>query len=316
MDSYNSEIADYLYEKYNLSNGTLIDIGCGKGHLLQKLSAKYPDVYGLGIDPSYEGSPKPFPESKLRFIADIFRPEQLDACPSLFCCRHVLEHILDLPKFLHDIRLALHSWLPVPFFIELRDLDWIITNKAFADFCFEQCNYFTSESIRECLRRSGFNVDKITSTFGDQYIWVEGTISPEEHAVSAIKSEAIASTALRMRDYFSREQGDLERIRSFLVQKKRENRHVVVWGLSTKGILFNFLIDPAGVLVDQCVDINQYKQGKFLPITGRKIQSPGEIAAASQAPVIIVMNPNYKAEIMALCGRYNLNADVYDMDQL
>ena len=314
MDRYYDQIADYLYQQYNLRKGSLVEVGCGKGVLLKRISAKYTDVSGLGIDPSFEGNPGPFIESKLRFIADIFRPEHLDSDPSLIVCRHVLEHIFNLPQFLRDIRSTLHSWLPVPFFFEVRDLNWIVNNRAFMDFCFEQPNYFTPDSVRECFRLNGFIVDRIRPAFGDQYLWVEGYISPDEPAANNKRNPAIGLMTRHLLDYFPKEQDNLNHIRSFLRQKKQEKRHTVVWGMSTKGILFNYLIDPGSTLVDQCVDINEDKQGKFLPITGKLIQAPRDISIMSPNPVIIVMNPAYKAEIIALCKAYKLEADFYDMD--
>jgi hypothetical protein len=192
----------------------------------------------------------------------------------------------------------------------------MLDNRAFADFCYEQPNYFTADSIREGFRLNGFVVDKITAEFGNQYLWVEGLISPENPDLSGHKNHAITLTTNYLQDYFLQEQDNLANIRSFLQQKKREQRHVVVWGASTKGILFNFLIDPECNLVDQCVDINIDKQGKFLPVTGKLIQSPEKILEKTANPVIIIMNPNYKSEIIALCQSYNLQAEFYEMDQI
>jgi SAM-dependent methyltransferase len=315
MDRYYGEIADYLYQKYDLRHGSLVDVGCGKGLFLRKLGKQYADVSAVGIDPSYEGAPGLFPGSKLTFIPDIFKPEQLDSRPSLILCRHVLEHIFDLPQFLRDIRSALRSWLPLPFFIEVPDLNWTVNHHAFWDFCYEHCNYFTPDSIGECLRLNGFNANKTTSAFGGQYLWIEGFISSNELGESSDKTTTIASTTERLQTYVSKEQDEINRIRAFLLRKKDEKRHIVVWGMATKGVLFNYLIDPDSKWVDQCVDINQDKQGKFLPITGKLIQHPQTIAEQSSNPVIIVMNPNYKAEIMAQCRTYGLEAEFYDMDQ-
>jgi SAM-dependent methyltransferase len=316
MDRYYGALAEYLYQKYNLKRSPLVDVGCGKGIFLKKLAEKYPDVPALGIDPSYEPANDFDSGNKLTFIRDIFRAQHLHSKPSLVVCRHVLEHISDLPRFLADIRAALSSSLPVPFFIEVPDLTWIINHRAFWDFCYEHCNYFTAESLQECLRLSGYEVDKATAAFGGQYLWIEGQISPHQPRKSSEPTTAIPATTKRLQDYGSQEQKQINRDRAFLQQKREEKRHTVIWGMATKGVLFTHLIDPDSILVNQCVDVNPDKQGKFLPITGRIIQAPSTISALSVNPVVIVMNPNYKEEILALCGTLGLESDLYDVDQL
>lgn len=71
FQEYYEKIADYLYEKYRLQNGSVYDIGCGKGTFLKLLCNRYPDVKGIGIDPSYEGDLQP--ADNLLFIRDFFR---------------------------------------------------------------------------------------------------------------------------------------------------------------------------------------------------------------------------------------------------
>jgi SAM-dependent methyltransferase len=316
MDRYYDAIGDYLYEKYDLTNGTVVDVGCGKGIFLQQLGKNHADVCCLGIDPSYESSPGLDPAHNITFVRDIFRPNHLESRPSLIVCRHVLEHISDLPRFLGEIRSTLSSWPEVPFFVEVPDLNWIVNHRAFWDFCYEHCNYFTEDSVRECLGQNGFEVNKVTSAFGGQYLWIEGFVSQGEPAKQRGAVPTALSTTQKLQAYFAREQEEIDRARAFLVQKRRERRHVVIWGMATKGVLFNFLIDPDSVLVDQCVDINRDKQGKFLPVLGKLIQAPQTIAASSLNPIIVVMNPNYKSEITALCESFGLQAEIYDISQL
>ncbi len=160
--------------------------------------------------------------------SDIFRREQLHIRPSMIVCRHVLEHIFDLPRFLHEIRFTLSSWLPVPFFFEVPDMDWIVNQQAFWDFCYEHCNYFTPNSIRACLQMNGFEVKKISPAYGGQYLWIEGLVS-EDKPVKSAQDSGVDLLIQRLLSYSSQEQKNIDQARAFLQRKEQEKRHIVVW---------------------------------------------------------------------------------------
>ena len=134
MDGYLREISEYICAKYELKDQLVLDIGCGKGELLREILTARPGVSGIGIDPSLRQTTTDPAMPRLRLIADRFKPEYLDIRPSLLICRHVLEHIPEPPRFLREIRAGLASCLPVPFFIEVRDLNWIVETHAFYRF--------------------------------------------------------------------------------------------------------------------------------------------------------------------------------------
>ena len=142
--AYYQEIATFLHQTYNLDNQLVIDVGCGKGSFLKVLTDLYPQVRGLGIDPSYEETlciSKNSNSSNLHFIQDIFKQEYVTEQPALVICRHVLEHIPQPTNFLKSIYSALRAFPNTPFFLEVPDLTWILENQAFWDFCYEHCNY-------------------------------------------------------------------------------------------------------------------------------------------------------------------------------
>src|SRR5687768_810098 len=91
FQAYYEKIADYLYQKYKLENSCVYDIGCGKGTFLKPLCSRFPEVRGIGIDPSYEGDLRP--SDNLVFIRDFFQTSHVTEKPALVLSRHVFEHI-------------------------------------------------------------------------------------------------------------------------------------------------------------------------------------------------------------------------------
>jgi hypothetical protein len=87
---------------------------------------------------------------------------------------------------------------------------------------------------------------------------------------------------------------------------------VFVWGAGAKGVTFCNLADPDRSRVTAVVDVNPAKQGKFLPGTGHAIVSPAD---AKNAAAVLVLNPNYFAEVRATVERLGFQAGVIDLMQ-
>ncbi|EIJ43124.1 C-methyltransferase [Beggiatoa alba B18LD] len=312
FESYYQEIASFLYEEFPIKNGTVIDIGCGKGHFLRTLCAKYPDITGIGIDPSYERTVKDIDgEQKCYFIDDIFKADYVKQKPNLVICRHVIEHIYHPVVFLKQIHLALNKFQNIPVFIEVPDLKWILDNNAFWDFCYEHCNYFTADSLSHTLERAGFSVEKTYSAFNNQYLWLKSTT--KSMPLTTYKGWKDTTDIIEhLKSYIEREKELIDKVRSTLLSIK-EKQTIVIWGMSTKGVVFSNLLDPTNCLIDYCVDINTSKQYCFVPHTAHKIYPPEVLQSNSQNSfVIIVMNPNYLDEIKTKCRELSLDANFLD----
>jgi hypothetical protein len=85
--------------------------------------------------------------------------------------------------------------------------------------------------------------------------------------------------------------------------KHTKDRHHVIWGAASKGVLFALHLLRRGYPLDFAIDINPAKQNKYLPATGLHVLSP-ELAfdRLCTGDVIFVMNPNYLDEIMRQGG--------------
>nr|MEC4315577.1 class I SAM-dependent methyltransferase [Thiotrichaceae bacterium] len=322
FEKYYEEIATFLYDNFSLENGTVIDIGCGKGTFLKHLCAKYPTVKGIGIDPSYEthSSLKDDKFHNIDFIKDYFKAEHVKESPSLVICRHVIEHIFNPTQFLKNIYFALENFQDVPIFIEVPDLEWILDENAFWDFCYEHCNYFTIKSITYALELSGFSVGKTFKSFGEQYIWVIATngnkqfkFDTERYCATREAFELVE----KLKYYTKKEKNIIEKAKFSLklvtTKQNKTQTKIIVWGMATKGIIFVNLVDLNNNLINYCVDINPSKQNCFVPHTGHKICPPEDLMQESQSDLaIIIMNLNYFDEIKSYCENLHLLPVYFD----
>jgi hypothetical protein len=290
---YYQEISTYIYEKYGLQNGTVYDIGCGKGTFLHILCTMYPDVTGIGIDPSYVGSLQP--KENLTFIQEFFDASQVKLHPDLILCRHVFEHLEFPKKFLEILRNPISKYENVPIFIEVPDFNWIVRNKTFWDLCYEHCNYFSEHSLQVMFNNPWSTLRSVNKSFGAQYLWVEGIFNSTQALLPPadliqIKREQI----VKFVDSISSSCANISEI---IKEYKTNGSKIIVWGMATKGVIFTNNIDVDKVLIDFCVDINSDKQQKFAPISGHLIQSPEVLKSIEGKCLIIVMNANYISEI-------------------
>ena len=91
------------------------------------------------------------------------------------------------------------------------------------------------------------------------------------------------------------------------------NGTVWLWGAAAKGVTFALLVDPDGCQLAGAIDINPRKFGYFMPGTGLPIVSPSVL---QDGDTVIIMNPNYRAEITRCIGEMGITARLLSVDSL
>lgn len=250
---------------------SLIEVGCGKGWFLELLRERGYAV--TGIDPAYEGSNPDV--IKAPFTAE------LDLRAEAIVLRHVLEHIGDPMSFLGEIARANGGSGLI--YIEVPCLDWIIEHKAWFDLFYEHVNYFRLADLERAFGR----VLEAGRLFGGQYLYIVADLA------SLRSLEGPGVEPLRLPDDFS---ASLDR--AVDIVRRDSGRGSAIWGASSKGVIYSLFLQRAGVSVDQVVDINPAKQGRYLPLSGARVSSPQEaMAALPDGANLFVMNSNYLEEI-------------------
>ncbi|MEY9531681.1 class I SAM-dependent methyltransferase [Sinorhizobium fredii] len=279
FELYSEEIARSLIRKFDLKSGTVYDVGCGKGTFLRTLCRLAPNLKGVGMDPSCT----PTVEENFTLIRDVFRPESFAADTKLVLLRHVLEHIAQPVDFLTDLGKAAPN---LPLYVEVPEIGWIFEKGAFWDFCYEHCNYFSAESLRNALQRAGFSDIEQSPSFGGQYQWA---ISTAKDAVKMAPVDGAGAVAAA-KTYAASEDLLVNKVRAII----SGSAGTAVWGMATKGVMLSCLIGDG--LISDGIDINARKQEKFAPLSGVRIRAP-EWLKEHPVQTILVMNGNYEAEI-------------------
>ncbi|MFW8566993.1 class I SAM-dependent methyltransferase [Orrella sp. 11846] len=249
-----------------LGKTSLVEVGCGKGYFLERLIGQGFDV--TGFDPAYEGN-------NPRIRCEAFSPGIIDQATGLIL-RHVLEHIQNPIDFLRSIAIANGGSGRI--YIEVPCLDWIIARRAWFDIFYEHVNYFR---ISDFSRWFG-KVIEAGHLFGGQYLYAVVDLS-------SLRTEALTAEPVTLPSDFTFSAPAL----SHDVIGPR-----VIWGGSSKGVIFSLLMARASLPIDIIIDINPAKQGRFVASTGLRISSPEEaLPQLPEGTPIYIMNSNYREEI-------------------
>jgi SAM-dependent methyltransferase len=266
----------------HFSGQQLIEVGCGKGYFLELLRDK---GYAItGIDPAYEGD-------NAEVIKAPFT-RGLGLAADAIVLRHVLEHIADPVSFLAQIAEANQGG---QIYIEVPCFDWIVDHRAWFDLFYEHVNYFRLAD----LRRLFGTVHEAGHLFGGQYLYI----------VADLASLQLTSTdpipPLELPANFT-----LSLSRAVEIIQASPQQGAAIWGASSKGVIYSLFLQRAGVAIDQVVDINPAKQGRYLPLSGVRVSSPQEARdALPEGANLFVMNSNYLEEIKRMTdGRYVYHA--------
>lgn len=312
FNSFAKSLAARTIDKYNIRNKLILEIGCGKGEFLA-LMCKLGDNLGIGFDPAYVPERNPdLTDSRIEFVQDFYSAKYAGLKADVVCCRHTLEHIAPTFDFMQMIHDAVARRPETLLFFELPDVMRVLQEGAFWDIYYEHCTYFTAGSLARLFRISGFALDELYLDYHDQYL-----------IISARPDRGAGGASLDLEDDMELLNQAVEEFGRICSQKidywlrtinefVRDGKKFVLWGSGSKAVAFLTTLGLADEL-EYVVDINPYRQGKFMPGTGHEIVAP-RFLKQYKPHKIIVMNPVYCDEIQQELDSLGVAADLLACD--
>ena len=301
-------LANRWIERYDIRGQTILEIGCGKGEFLELL-CELGNNRGIGVDPGC--IPERLSEaanSRMTFIRDYYSEKYSQLTADVICCRHTLEHILAVGPFIQMLRRTLGQRYDTLVLFELPDMTRVLRERAFWDIYYEHCSYFTAGSLARLFRRNCFDVLELERDFDDQYLLFVARPTAQPTSGCLADENDLEQTA---RDVAAFRQACPDSIRTWqqrLSQLAADGRTTIAWGAGSKCVSFCSTLGITDQLA-YVVDINPYKQGKFLPGTGHKIVGP-DFLRQQRPHVVVVMNPIYCTEIQQKLNELGVVADL------
>lgn len=295
-------LAAGLVERYDLVGRTVFEIGCGKADFLA-LICELGNNRGLGIDPAFDSS-RLDTTADVKVIKGFFDAETTHLTGDFIVCRHTLEHLDRVEEFLSLVRESAVRTEGAGVYFEVPDVRRVLREGAFWDVYYEHCSYFTIETLTHLFRSVGFDVESAKLGFDDQYVLLEAFPASDTQPVHRPAS-VISGLESDVATFIDRVSARTSRWRSTLEEASKAGLAVAIWGASSKGVAF---LNALGITseVAFAVDINPFKQGRFLPRTGHEIMAPTALTELA-LDLVIAMNPIYVEEIRSMLERLGLN---------
>lgn len=306
FNAFAKKLAQTWIDRYDIHNKTVLEIGCGKGEFLV-LMCDLGNNRGIGIDPSYrpERTPEAF-KQRVQFIPDYYGEKFSHVTADVVLCRHTLEHIGRTGEFLRSIRRTIGDRSDTIVLFELPDVTRVLKEGAFWDIYYEHCSYFSPGSLARLFRQSGFDVVELERCYDDQYLLIgarpaNGPTAPRlplEDDLQEMQT-LVDSAAQKLPE-------TVEYWRKTILDIKARGGKAVVWIALSKAVAF-LTTTGVGDAIEYVVDINPFRQNKFMPGTGQPIVPP-DFLAKYRPDYVILMNPIYRNEVQKDLDRMGLKS--------
>ena len=303
------ELAGEIATRCQTSGKGVLEIGCGKGEFLLALCS-VGNCTGIGIDPGFRSDRIRGQEhANVEFIREFFGPEHYDLPADIVLCRHTLEHIPDVSRFISSVYKLIEKEPGRVAVFETPDAKRVLAEGAFWDVYYEHCSYFTAGSHARLFRRCGFDVTQLDLVYDSQYIFqcaqASSTSTPVSSAV--LEDDLVETGLLAARFEHLAETAKASWLET--VQKAAQcGENVVLWGGGSKAVSFLTTLE-LGDEVDCVVDVNPFKQGKFVPGAGHAIVAPESLQDRDPS-LVIVLNRIYLDEVRLRLDELGLTPQV------
>jgi hypothetical protein len=302
-----SDLARRWVDRYDLAGGTVVEIGCGKGEFLELL-IRAGVGRATGIDPGLHPERlDPAVAERITPVVGRFDDAYGDLVGDAVICRHTLEHIAPVAEFMRTVRRAIGDRRPIVLF-ELPDVERVLHEAAFWDVYYEHCSYFTQGSLARLFRATGFEVLDVSLDYDDQYILVEAVPADAPTGAHPEAPDDVDALTGAVDKFADRVSETLAFWRSYLTGIRRGGGRAVVWGAGSKGVSFLTNLGPEPG-IELAVDVNPYKQGRFIAGTGQEIVLP-EALRSYRPETVVLMNPIYAGEVRQQLVSLGVDAEV------
>jgi len=308
FNEFARSLAQRLISRYDLHHQNVLEIGCGKGEFLGML-CEYGDNQGLGIDPAYvPGRLSPEAASRTQFVADFYTERYGNLPADVVVCRHTLEHIGQVRRFLELVRRNIGDRPETLVFFEVPDVLRVLRETAFWDIYYEHCSYFGLGSLARLFRSCNFEVIDVYRDFDNQYLCIEARPGARGKPAARVAEADLETLSFETSRFEAKWQLKYAQMRSDLQAIVSAGKRAVVWGSGSKAVAY---LTALGIRdeIEFVVDINPHKHGKFLAGTGHEIVSP-EFLRDYKPETVILMNSIYTAEVQGKLNELGLQADV------
>ena len=265
----------------------------------------------LGIDPA-SGPAKAAQNSGVPTLCDFFtadlarRLHQQGRCADVFLANNVLAHVADLNGFVEGLAQLLKpdgvAVMEVPYLIDL------VRNCEFDTIYHQHLCYFSVTALNRLFRRHNMYLNDVERTKihgGSLRIFVEKRDQPSSRTMDLLKDEETAR--IHEPDYYNDFAAQINRVRdsvkNLLGRLKRDGKRIAGYAAAAKATTLLSYCDIDKQTLEYIVDLNGFKQGRFMPGQHIPIHSPKKLTE-DRPDYVLILAWNFAKEIMQQQDEY------------
>ncbi|MCK5172190.1 MAG: SAM-dependent methyltransferase, partial [Planctomycetes bacterium] len=166
----------------------------------------------------------------------------------------------------------------------------------------------TAGSLAKLFRSIGFDIDDLYLDYDGQYIIVAAFATGGTNSPYLEEEKDMPHMLRAIENFHDRCIYTINYWQNMIGKDTQPAEKIVLWGSGPKAVAFLNTLEVKSQ-IDYVVDINPYRQGKYIPGTGQRIVSP-EFLKEYQPDKVIIMNPVYHGEIAETIADLNVTTDL------
>ena len=301
------EISKILH-KYKLQKKKIIEIGCGKGAMLDIF--KKAGAYSFGLEwkaNSVEYGRKNNRNIIKGFIEDI---KKIPHGPfDMFVCYNFLEHLPDPNKAIKNIFNNIKD--DALGIITVPNFNYLLKTNCFYEFVPDHLLYFKKKNIKYLFKRNSFQIMECKTINNDNDIQIiVKKITNNKNIKIKIKKNKI--NRLNLLKKYKKVENLIKNLKSIVKEYKNNNKKIAVWGAGHRTLTLLSLSNLHEI--EYIIDSADFKQGKYTPILHKKIVHP-DFLRTNKVDLLIIMVPGiYPDEVAKYVVNMKLGINIIKLN--
>lgn len=305
------DLARRLADQYNLSQQTILEIGCGQGDFLRQICQSGGN-HGIGIDPSTVAGAEQIGPSQITFLQDRYSEKHAALAAKFICCRQVLDQIAHPRAFIELVHKNIGQHRDTAVYFEVPNGAKIFEDRLIRNIVYEKCSWFTAHSLTRLFEYSGFEVLSVRPCFeDDQYLGIEAIPASAVPATPASDTRESMKFEQSIHAFAENYGQEISRWHDFMTSIRTSKQRAIAWGAGSGAISFLSTLKIEEE-IPYVVDINPKRQGKFLPLTGQEVVPPAFLVEY-RPDVTIITNATYTREIKKQVCELGVECDFIEL---